>query len=292
MSTKSVPQRAAWRWTLSASTAIGRVGARHRVLPNFLIIGGQRCGTTSVASSLKEHPNIMFPRLAKGVHYFDTAFDRPPLWYRSHFPTGRARSKRAAGLGGSVAVGEASPYYLFHPAVPGRIAATIPDVRVIAILRDPVKRAWSQYHHECTKGFENLDFEKAIACEEDRLSGAAAHLMTDPSAESLDHQHHSYVARGRYAEQLTRYFDVLGRDRVHVLFSEELFTEPTKSLDAIQQFLGIPNSALTLTRENPSDSERMTSSAEAELRIRFADADAALIELLGRSLPWPTAALG
>ncbi|MSO38534.1 MAG: sulfotransferase [Acidimicrobiia bacterium] len=290
MSTKSVAQRAAWRWALSASTAFGRLGARHRVLPNFLIIGGQRCGTTSVASSLKEHPNIMFPRLAKGAHYFDTAYDRSPLWYRSHFPTSRARGELAARLGESVGVGEASPYYLFHPAVPGRIAATIPDVRVIAILRDPVKRAWSQYHHECTKGFENLDFGKAIACEEDRLSGAAAHLMTDPSAESLDHQHHSYVARGRYAEQLTRYFDALGRDRVHVLFSEELFTEPTKSMDDIQRFLEIPNIELNLKRENPSDSERISDSAEADLRTRFTDSDAALMQLLGRSLPWPTAA--
>ena len=104
-------------------------------------------------------------------------------------------SKRA---GQETLTGEGSPYYLFHPAVPSRVATTIPNARLIAILRDPISRAYSQYHHELARGFETLPFLDALKSEEERLAGEAERLCADPSYRSFSHQHHSYVARGIY----------------------------------------------------------------------------------------------
>ena len=145
----------------------------------------------------------------KEVHFFDrpgfTALDG----YRAAFPSAAAVGRAERSAGGRVVVGEATPYYLFHPAVPGRVAAALPDVRLIAILRDPVERAWSQYRHECDLGFETLPFPEALEAEEERTAGALERLLVDPAATSFEHQHHSYVARGRYLEQLERWWAAL-----------------------------------------------------------------------------------
>jgi len=286
---KKRSRRALWRWSVAAGTAASRLTAGRRALPDFLIVGGQRCGTTSLARALKDHPQVEFPRLAKGVHYFDTGFDHSLGWYRAHFPTRTAVQRDGRRAGGLVRVGEASPYYLFHPDAARRVHATLPDARVVALLRDPVKRAWSQYHHEHTRGFEDLPFTEAIAREPERLAGVDELLCAEPSAQSPDHQHHSYLARGRYAEQLRRYIELLGRERVLVCFSEELFSDPEPVLEQVQHFLGIRVLPLALSRENPSDSAPLPEAVAAELRRHFAEPDAELAELLGRPLPWPSA---
>ena len=123
--------------------------AGRRVLPDFLIAGAKRGGTTSLWKWLQQHPGVlpMFPAVQqiKSPHFFDIHWTRGERWYRSHFPT-RAAVDRAAGrLGYRPVVGEASPYYMFHPFAPERVAATAPDAKVIMLLRDPVDRAYSNF---------------------------------------------------------------------------------------------------------------------------------------------------
>ena len=142
--------------------------ASARRLPDFLVIGAQRAGSTSLFAQLCEHPGVAAPS-HKEIHYFDLQSFRGLRWYRSHFPpAGRSRGR---------ITGEASPYYLFHPAVPARVAEALPDVRLVALLRDPVARAYSQYQLSVRDGHETLGFEEALASRAGaagRRGGAAA----------------------------------------------------------------------------------------------------------------------
>ena len=116
--------------------AWGQATARWRSDPEFLVIGAKRGGSTSFYYDLARHPQIapLFPRpdhlpkaeLTKGVHYFDVQYDRGARWYRSHLPSTLARRRLAARSGDPVVTGEASPYYLFHPAAAQRAAALVP----------------------------------------------------------------------------------------------------------------------------------------------------------------------
>jgi hypothetical protein len=208
----------------------GRITSPLRLLPSFLIVGAQRCGTTSMYRALSEHPAAKKAVLHKGVHYFDMNYERGLGWYRAHFPL---RTSGALTF-------ESSPYYLFHPLAAERIAADLPDVKLIVLVRDPVERAYSAYTHERARGFETESFERAIELEPQRLQGEAERMIADPGYLSHSHQHHAYVTRGQYAEQLARLERIFGRDRVHVVDSGDFFTKPEPAYDGVLEFLGLP----------------------------------------------------
>ena len=206
----------------------GRLGLREaQARPHFLGIGTQKGGTSSLCQLLKKHPEIFIPKV-KEVHYFTKFYDRGEAWYCEQFanaPAGRLR-------------GEITPYYLFHAAVPERIHAFRSDMKIVVLLRNPVERTLSQYYHSCRWGLETLPLEDALAAEEDRLQGALEVIKT-PGANHLSYQEHSYLARSRYEEQLPRYFEHFGRDRVLVLRSEDLFCGDHAALRQLEKFLNI-----------------------------------------------------
>jgi hypothetical protein len=262
--------------------------ASRRALPDFLVVGGQRCGTTSLYRYLDQHPSVLFPRLTKGTHWFDEEYHRSERWYRSNFPLERVRADRRAASGGPVVVGEACPYYMFHPAVPGRIAEHLPEVKVVAILRDPVARAWSAYHHEHRRGYETLGFADALDAEEGRLAGADDALTAGPTRH-LSHQHHGYVARGRYAEQVERLWAHLGRERCLVLYSADLERDPSAVMQRVHEVLGIPlRPTPTTDRWNSQDIAPISTELQARLRAEFAASDGWLAEHLEEPPPWRT----
>jgi hypothetical protein len=113
----------------------------------------------------------------------------------------------------------------------------VPDVKVIAMLRNPVSRAYSHYQHEVDGGFEELgSFEAAIDAEPERLRGEAERLVAEPGATSYAHRHYSYLARGCYAEQLETWFRFFPREQVHVLRSEDLFGDPEAAYGEVLEF--------------------------------------------------------
>jgi hypothetical protein len=287
-SVKEVRQ-AAWRAGVSVGRTVARPTANARPLPDYLIVGGQRCGTTSLHHYLIQHPGVLPARFTKGVHWFDVAFDKPESWYRANFPTATRRAAAAERAGSPVVTGEASPYYLFHPEVPGRVARVMPDVKVMAVFRDPIERAWSHYHHERVRGFEDLDFEHALDAEKSRLAGAEA-VLAAPNGHHFSHQHHSYVARGRYADQLNRWETHIPADQILVLFSTDLQHDTDATMARVHQFLGLTEHGTSTDRSwnkqsNPELSERVRD----RLRADFADGDHELAERLGRALPWARA---
>jgi hypothetical protein len=276
----------AWRSAVAGARVVARPTSAARPLPDYLIVGTQRGGTTTLHHWLAAHPGVLPARLTKGVHWFDTGFGRSEAWYRSHFPSRRARAAAARRLGYEPVVGEGSPYYMFHPFAPERIASVLTDPRLLVVLRDPVERAWSQYHHETARGFEDLPFEAALEAEPARLAGEAD-LLADPRATSTSHQHHSYEARGRYAEQLEELWRQVGRERVLVLFSEDLSGDPVGTMAAVHRFLGLPPVPPdTGTRWNLRAKLDMPEAARARLVEAFRAPDARLAELLGRPVPW------
>ena len=223
----------------AASRTVGRWTADRRMLPTFLISGAQRCGTTSMYKTLTQHPQVLPAVLHKGVHYFDTGFRHGLDWYRGHFPTRAAAERAAAAAGGPVITGESSPYYMFHPMAGRRISATLPDPRLIILLRDPVERAYSAFAHESARGHEDQPFDRALQLEDERLAGEEERLAADPTYVSFHHQHHAYVRRGRYIDQLVRLERELGRDRMLVIDSGDLFADPAPVFERVCLFLGL-----------------------------------------------------
>ncbi len=212
---------------------------RFRVLPDFIVIGAQKCGTWTLYHNLSQHP-AMFPATRKEVHYFDHAYTGGTRLYRAHFPTLLAKWKARLGQPGHFVTGEASPFYIYHPQVPERIHRLLPEVKLIALLRDPVARAYSHYQQEILKQRETLSFAEAIDREEERLAGEWERVLREPEYRSVPLRVFSYVSRGRYAEQLERWFRFFRRDQFLILSSEAFRARPAETFDTITRFLEMP----------------------------------------------------
>lgn len=195
-------------------------------LPNFLIIGAQRSGTTSLARYLAAHPDIYVAR-QKEVHYFDRHLDNGEDWYRSQFRTSD----------GVAAVGEATPEYMYLPDVPTRMASLLPDAKLIAILRNPVDRAYSDYQFVTGRGHETLSFEEAVDAEPERLA----------ARDDSNGNRFAYLDRGHYVTQLRRVCVNYERDRLLVLLFEDFRRDPASSYRQVCSFLGVDNTYLPPT---------------------------------------------
>jgi hypothetical protein len=272
------------------SRSYGRLTAPGRMLPNFLICGGQRCGTTSMYRALSQHPAVLKAVLHKGVHYFDVAYRHGMRWYQGHFPLRRTAARVSERLGGvDVQAFESSPYYLYHPLAAGRLATDLPGVKLIVLVRDPVERAYSQHAHEVARGFEpELDFGRALALEPSRLRGQTERLARDPYAYSFAHQHHAYRARGEYIRYLQRIAAVVERDRILVLDSEDFFARPESVYDTVLDFLGLPNLGYPQFEQHNARprSAPMDPLLRKELAEHYRRFDDRLAEWLGRELAW------
>jgi hypothetical protein len=264
----------------------GAATAPWRFQPGFILIGAQRCGTTSLFRALMAHPQVVRPALHKGINYFDLNYQRGPRWYRGHFPVAGPASRKAGRYGEPVAF-EASGYYLYHPFAPERLARDLPEVKLVAMLRDPVERAFSAYKHEYARGFERESFERALELEDTRLTGEIERMRDDPGYESFSHRHHSYHRRGHYAEQLERVFQFFPRAQVHVLDSETFFSEPAQTYRSLLAFLGLRPFELELFgRYNARPGSPMAPETRSVLEQYYAPHDERLAKLLGRSPSW------
>jgi hypothetical protein len=269
------PARAVLR---NAVWTYGRATASARPLPDFLIIGAQKAGTTALYAYLRRHPAITGPSW-KEVSYFDRHYGRGEAWYRGNFPNRvRARGKL---------VGEASPSYIFHPLGPERAKALVPEARLVALVRHPVDRALSHYHHEVALGREPLRFEDALDAEEDRLRGEEERLAADPSYFSRAWWSHAYKSRGRYAEQLERWLAVFPREQLLILPSADLGGEPERTHARVLDFLGAASHRLdAYPRVYERQYEAMSPETRERLAAEFEAPNRRLYELLGRDLGW------
>jgi hypothetical protein len=246
-----------------------------RPLPDFLILGAQKAGTTALYAYLRWHPQITGPSF-KEVSFFDRHYARGERWYRAHLPI------RRSGL-----VGEASPSYLFHPLAPERVRRLVPHARLIALVRDPVDRAFSHYQHEVALGREELSFEDALAREDERMQGEVERMLRDPAYFSYAWWNYTYAARGRYAEQLERWLAAFPREQLLVLFTEELAADTAGTYRRVLHFLGVDAFGLdSYPRIFEREYGGMDPATRARLEDEFTEPNGRLAGLLGRELPW------
>lgn len=257
--------------------------------PDFVIIGAQRCGTTSLFRALSKHPAMMRNVIdAKGVHYFDTSYHQDPSWYFAHFASQAERDNHAAKVGHPAIAGEASPYYLYHPAGAERMARVIPNAKLIVLLRDPVKRAISHHLHMVWEGHEQVeDLDEALDLESARLEGIEDRLLADQSLVSRPHQHYSYVARGHYAAQLERLYSHFDKENVLVMATEKLIGDSEASLSSIQSFIGLkPDPAIVLEKRNSSSTFEPRPETLKRLRDEFSESNKRLGDIVQSEIPW------
>jgi Sulfotransferase domain len=201
----------------------------HHVLPNFLVIGAAKAGTTSIYHYLRAHPQVFMPK-TKELNFFvaNDGWPKGTSWYERQFD----------GAGDAVAVGEASPNYTkfpLFPGVPERIAKVLPEVRLIYLVRDPVERFRSGYLDEVRRGRQRNPIESTLA--------------SNPG----------YLAASEYAMQIEQYLEHFRRDQLLVITSEELRRQRAATMRVVHGFLGADDVApATLADEyNRTEGQRM-----------------------------------
>jgi hypothetical protein len=274
------------RWALVDA---GRPARYARMLPSFLIVGEERCGTTSMFHVLRQHPAVFngtLPR--KEMHYFDHKYHHGLGWYQCHFPL-TARTRLASRSTGVPPVAfEATANYMFHPLAPARIDHDLPGVRLLVLLRDPVERAYSAHAHQVGFGDETETFERALELEDSRLEGETERIITDPTYHSYAHDHYTYRARGHYAEHLGQLEKIFGRDRIHAVDSDEFFANPGPAYQQVLHFLGLPPHTPAFTPQNARPRSPMPETIRTQLTTHYAPHDERLTTWLGHPPSWRT----
>lgn len=272
------PRKGDVRLVRGRDFVIRQMSASLRARPDFLVVGAMKAGTSSLFYYLCQHPRIV-PPLRKEMHYFTVGrrAGKDERWYRAHFPF--RQQLREGRL-----TGEATPDYMLEPDAPQRIAATLPNIRVIITLRDPVARAVSHYRHEVAMGREYLPFDQAIRIEEERLARAAA----AGGAGYETWLHACYKARGVYVDQIRRLEAAIPRERILVLGSNTLFRRPAEALGAALEFLGLPvEGNYDFAQKNSSrPGDVVSEDVLAELSDHFAPHNARLFDHLGFVPDW------
>jgi Sulfotransferase domain len=182
------------------------------VLPNFLVCGIQKGGTTSLYHYLREHPDVFLP-VVKEINFFHINYDRGRAWYEAHFAPHTTQR----------AVGEVSPLYMWYPEVPERIHDLLPEARLIFMLRNPIERAYSNYWFNLSRGQQSSG----------QSFGEAIHTA---------HGQRHYLSKGFYLEQIERFLPLFPRERLHFIISEDLQREALSTVAACCRFLGVDDS--------------------------------------------------
>ena len=271
-----------------AAPVARRATAPLRLRPTFLVIGAQKAGTTSLYSYLSRHPAILCAR-PKEVHYFNVHYPLGDRWYLSHFPLATRGLVIRRRFGTPPAVGEVTPGYLFHPHAPERVHAVSPEMKLVAVLRDPVERAYSQYRMQVRgRGLEATgSFEDALERERLELPAELELLHEDPAYVSPTGLWRSYVARGRYADHLDEWLSWFPLEQLLVVTSEELRADPASAVATIADFLGVPPwPADTYRLRSVSEYEPLPDELRERLAAVFEPQSRRLEQLLGRKLPW------
>lgn len=199
------------------------------VLPNFLIIGAARSGTTTLYSWLQEHPDIYLPlsRRPEPHFFLKSAEYAEGIQYYS--------GRYFSDWDGQKAIGEKSTSYLYQAdIVAPRIKMHLPDVRLITLLRNPIDRAYSSYWFTVKSGLETLSFEEALSCEEERVAKPGSKFFEEI-------QPHAYIDRGHYLSQLKVYFEYFPREMIFIGLFDDLVSNPTKILKDVLHFLQVNN---------------------------------------------------
>jgi hypothetical protein len=245
-----------------------------RALPDFVVLGAQRGGTTSLFDALSAHRQVHPPPL-KELHHFDADGLWPTFAYRCYFPM---RSSLRAVDGERLVTGEATPQYLVHPEVPARVHAVLPRARFVVLLREPVARAWSHYRMAKARGtLGSASFREAV--EEGRME-TEGRRRRDHWVRPLGQ--HAFFERGLYAEQLERWFAHFPRDQFLLLRSEDWYADQAASFAEVCHHLRIePDPGVVFEHRNRGKDAAIDPEDRAWLADRYREPNERLRALTG-----------
>jgi len=238
--------------------------------PNFIIIGSQRCGTTSLYTYLAQHPQILTP-IKKEMDFFSWHFDRGIDWYLAHFPP--------MPVGEQFLTGEASPSYFDCRKAPERLYSAFPEVKLVVLLRNPVDRAISQFYRLTDLNWEVRSLDRAISDEIERLNQNPAYIIGEEPG--------NYLARGRYIEFIKNWLAFFPREQLLVLKSEDLYAGAAATVSQVLEFLDLPEYQLPeYQNANPGSYQPINESVRDCLSDYFKPYNQELEEYLGRQFDW------
>ena len=249
-----------------------------RALPNFMIIGTQKGGTTSLYRYLAKHPQLSPNYVVKELSFFDELYERGENWYRSNFPIVKPNHLYFEGC----------THYLFNPLAPERIKKHIPDVKVIALLRNPVDRAFSSYKHQVRAGREDLSFEDAIKAEPERLNGELERMLNEPEYFSYNYNHFSYIERGKYDLQIQNWLRYFSIDNMLILSSEDFFSNPAQSIKQCFNFLGVNSIEINHKKKHNTGNytDPITSETREKIQSTFEPHNNNLHSIIDKDFKW------
>jgi hypothetical protein len=259
-----------------------------RVLPDFLIIGARKCGTTSLYEYLTQHPDVL-PALSKELFYFDHHYEKGTNWYRRHFPTRVEKWVYEKATGNRIVTGEATPSYFYHPNAARRIAEALPQVKLILLLREPVAAAYSAYQFGIKMGTytaQEVVFHQVI---QDELSyiKQGGELFCRENGTFAINPRCTYLARHAYIELIRPWLEVFDRSQIKIILSEDLFTNPARVCKEVQEFLGLPIYELDSYKQfNQNGYHKLEPEVAQHLEEFFAPFNDRLGDFLGRNLNW------
>jgi hypothetical protein len=270
-----------------ASYAARGIG-RGRVLPDFLIIGAAKSGTTTLYDWINRHP-LAVGAGQKQLHFFDWKYYLGTSWYRSNFPRAAERAAFEREHGRPFVTGEATPTYLSYSFLTvERVSALLPNVKLIAVFRNPADRAYSHYQMIRREGGEPLSFEEAVEREPERLDGEVERLLRDHHYRAWSFRSFSYLGRSRYADELQPWLERFPHERFLFLKAEDLSAAPDATLRRVFAFLGLPPHELdTYSNLNVAETyEPMAPATRAMLDEYFRPHNERLYELVGTDFGW------
>ena len=252
--------------------------------PSFYLIGAQKSGTTSLFSHLIRHPCILEP-LGKEIHYFYENYCRDRHWYESWFPS---TSQKPPDSNGNCITGDGSTGYLFEPHTPARIRAYTPDAKFIAILRNPIERAYSAYQHEVRKRGETRTFDEVVRDELGWMEKEYRNVLDHPLTFNRRFHFQSHLRRGYYAEQLKRWFELFPRDQFLILCGDEFFSDPGSIYERTIEFLSLPEYPLNGFKPHNVGGycSKLSDETRQFLEEHYAPLNQELYDLLGIDYGW------
>lgn len=259
-------------------------------LPDFLIVGAMKCGTTSLFNYLIDHPGVIPPR-KKEVHYFHSPRNRKygDNWYRAHFPSQSAIRKLSRQLGYRAITGEATPAMVSNLYALSA-GALLPDAKLIMILRNPTDRAYSHYQHQRRRFLnENLPFWEALQAEDARIAHDIDLNNTEPDKVSSAIKRFSYKHRGKYIDQIHRWLSYYPREQLLILNYQDLKVAPDQLFEQVCRFLELPDHKFnTDQRFNVGGyKDPMDDRCKQYLDDYFRPYNRRLFDFLGEDWGWP-----
>ena len=238
--------------------------------PSFIIIGSQRCGTTSLYTYLAQHPQILTP-IKKEMDFFSWHFERGIDWYLAHFPP--------IPEGEQFLTGEASPSYFDSLEAPERLYSAFPEVKLVVLLRNPVDRAISQFYRLADLNWEGRSLDRAISDEVARLAQNPAYIIGEEPA--------NYLARGRYVEFIKNWLAFFPKEQLLVLKSEDFYAGAAATVRQVLEFLDLPEYQLPeYQNANPGSYQAINDSMRDWLSDYFRPYNQQLEDYLETKFNW------